>query len=1518
MSLIKADIEQLLDRYKKTYIDNPSVMISGYTQENQIVADYNGRQILELMQNADDAGSDIIHIEIDTQQQTLCISNKGNAFDLGGIESLMFPGISTKNKTEYIGNKGLGFRSILNWVDSVKILTREVSVSFSRKHTEEYFKTHLANEPAIKQRLEQERKMGKIASETLPIATLAFPEITNEVADSDYVTQIKLTYKKVEDEAIEAQLDSISEETLLFLPHSTRIVLVKNGELIKDLFKSKQADGSIKVGEKSWRVYSQSNLAYNENVRFSYTIAWQDDLSDQGMFYTYFPTDVTTDLPCLIHATFDLTNNRKELNKCSENEFILNHIAVSLSKIASTFLKNEIADWRAYKFLTPQNTNNRTFLKPFYSAVLEKRESTSCYPGINNQYINKEKAIYYGDSFSSWVAENLLGDSFEHLIKPAEFEIYLNQKEFQQFSTDEWIQIARTISSKITDHIQRARLIKLLLDDCQLNLNEESKLPLLIGQDYTFEPGTYQENVFAYRSLDQNLNLPSFANITFINSTFYDALLNIFSEKVAQTREGSEDTSRTLIRIIKPVVTLRQNDSNEVVRYIVSELNKLEPTIDKIRSLLSFLLNIYSEKTDRKNKLAFDVPLLNRANQIVNSSQLIFGDDYTKGSLTELIFEGIYDDSKYLATNVILGVTKTDEIDVLGFFSWLGVQHYFISKEEILTTPTTDRYFHFLFYEKKEDKPDNARTNNIELKAEIIKNLKDLKRLEPNKLVLLLEKSQLIRRFVVFSNDTDLNQLTYKYGNAYPKAIHTNYSYIYYQIITQLLNFEQYTLSDDPEFEILFKKINLKDEIFVNNLTSTEIESLRLTLKTLGITESLEDITEDRLKSVIEQQETLFPEGEGSQSFYKKCLEFYLGWRKKHPENNGIDYCDYFFGKKGVNSDSLVLIKKTDLYYSDNYLLPRKILDKFYFINLPKRIGEDNVKDIFGVKLIKDELNAIEIVAQETHQLSIDFNKYIQSLKPFILAYRIEVMKDKTSKQNEAKSIKRLKIELVTELSIKFNSEIITLEENEFIPLGETFYIKTGHKNHISDLLRIPEFCDAIAEVFCISFKISSLKNTFRRVVKDGSSETLHILKTDEKEFLVSESSKLLGINSNEVEFWKKIIPGLEIDGLSSDAFYHLIELALNKNLPEFCKEVDFSNFANKVGTQFLQWVLDNTQSDLAQLIGSTELIPWYKEQVDNLIRDYSQHVRFLLWQKANNGDTELKKRFHQNYLSFSNASSSAYFKLFYERQNFALNPDYKSALLEFVHTGLDINLDDLNSSNIDVENKYASLLQSYSIGIDVEDAEKIIKEDYPEVFSLLFFDGFEEEIESTLKKYKNIDPNGVDEDQGEAEDISVVIITDSSIKASNPRVINNGNNKGSDFAHTSQVSKKKVLAGKKEENKVIKALRNSGYEVNPVSKLTDSKHYDLEYKKPGGEWRFLEVKKDSGGYFFMSKSEKNTALIDSNARRYDIAIVSSNKIHIIESPFLFNNESFEHNSKFYAEPSDYVIYFNLETEINN
>ena len=45
----------------------------------------------------------------------------------------MLANISFKNKEEFIGNKGLGFRSVLNWVSEVKIKTKNSILKFSPK-----------------------------------------------------------------------------------------------------------------------------------------------------------------------------------------------------------------------------------------------------------------------------------------------------------------------------------------------------------------------------------------------------------------------------------------------------------------------------------------------------------------------------------------------------------------------------------------------------------------------------------------------------------------------------------------------------------------------------------------------------------------------------------------------------------------------------------------------------------------------------------------------------------------------------------------------------------------------------------------------------------------------------------------------------------------------------------------------------------------------------------------------------------------------------------------------------------------------------------------------------------------------------------------------------------------------------------------------------------------------------------------------------------------------------------------
>ena len=88
--------------------------------------DYKGREIYELLQNAEDAKAETVEIILDTRENLLSISNMGDeclSFTEEGFSSIMMAGTSPKqlSKQSYIGNKGLGFRSILNWSDVIRI-----------------------------------------------------------------------------------------------------------------------------------------------------------------------------------------------------------------------------------------------------------------------------------------------------------------------------------------------------------------------------------------------------------------------------------------------------------------------------------------------------------------------------------------------------------------------------------------------------------------------------------------------------------------------------------------------------------------------------------------------------------------------------------------------------------------------------------------------------------------------------------------------------------------------------------------------------------------------------------------------------------------------------------------------------------------------------------------------------------------------------------------------------------------------------------------------------------------------------------------------------------------------------------------------------------------------------------------------------------------------------------------------------------------------------------------------------
>ncbi|WAC39432.1 sacsin N-terminal ATP-binding-like domain-containing protein [Pedobacter sp. SL55] len=128
--ITKLQVEDIIEK-RWTSLKDPKELISLYSIEKQTNQGYNGRQLLELFQNCEDEGASIVEISLDTETCSLTISNDGpKPFSLKGYDSIFYPGLSSKVSSGYIGNKGLGFRSIINWADQITIISNDFKVVF--------------------------------------------------------------------------------------------------------------------------------------------------------------------------------------------------------------------------------------------------------------------------------------------------------------------------------------------------------------------------------------------------------------------------------------------------------------------------------------------------------------------------------------------------------------------------------------------------------------------------------------------------------------------------------------------------------------------------------------------------------------------------------------------------------------------------------------------------------------------------------------------------------------------------------------------------------------------------------------------------------------------------------------------------------------------------------------------------------------------------------------------------------------------------------------------------------------------------------------------------------------------------------------------------------------------------------------------------------------------------------------------------------------------------------------------
>jgi hypothetical protein len=361
----QAHIRQLAASQIENYFRQPAELIGHFNREVSALDGYRGRQILELLQNADDAGVDATAgctLLLSLSRQRLVVANTGKAFSPKGLTSLVISDCSPKqlDRNRFIGCKGLGFRSILTWTDRPLISSGPYELCFDRTRATEVVQDLANDNPMVC----EEVTPFKEVTGRWPAAVMRFPTTPSDLdprllearifRERGYDTVIVLPLPEgvrgdgIHNEMVD-QLSELPTSSLLFCRHLTRVEIT--GDLTRAwalLRENHSADMATVILQQNgtpelWKVYRHSGQVTAEAAEtssgsrrdFEVAVAVPDAaaVKSGGSLCVFFPTHDR--LPCalVMHATLETTDDRNRLVAHKSNLEVLAHLAAHVAGV---------------------------------------------------------------------------------------------------------------------------------------------------------------------------------------------------------------------------------------------------------------------------------------------------------------------------------------------------------------------------------------------------------------------------------------------------------------------------------------------------------------------------------------------------------------------------------------------------------------------------------------------------------------------------------------------------------------------------------------------------------------------------------------------------------------------------------------------------------------------------------------------------------------------------------------------------------------------------------------------------------------------------------------------------------------------------------------------------------------------------------------------------------------------------------------------------------------------------------
>ncbi|GLR73650.1 DUF3883 domain-containing protein [Aliivibrio sifiae] len=1463
---IKSLILEEISKRKDVYQKSPADMVSAFNREVETEKEYNGRQLLELLQNADDEQSKDVRIELDTVNNILIISNKGESesctpFSAKGIRSLMISNLSTKTSKKYIGNKGLGFRSIINWSETISINSKGLNIEFSNEIVNQVFDELFTPEERADIRAEQ-----KLPESVYPIPFLSIPKVS-EKANDNWVTSIKINYKPRFLKDIKQQINGLKNEILLFLNSIETLEIYVDDEPVKSIHKSNLAK-KWTVFEKNERLPSEYWDKENEEEFYDLKIALQDDLScDIKELFAYFPTKLIIDLPFIVHGTFELNSSRNEINNSPKNQFILEKLVELIISTAKKLTKTSV-NFKALEMLSYSNPNNVLFELGFYNAIDEAIEHLDIFPCLDGRYRRKSEVLFLNE-LSVFVQDVKKEYLFKNLIIPSDGSIDITTFDVKNSISTKPL---TELSKSITCLKERASLIFMFHN----SFKHETKLEFLV--DSNSDVISLDDDV--YTPSTQKFSLPDYVNIKFMHK-------ELFAQLIIKFGIESSDKTRELQKLLNEITNIQQYQPVPVIQKIISSTNKLltdnpSTNAELIRKMVLSLYENYLKLDKTQIPSGTKVQLLNKSGLISEAKDLYLSNSYPSGKLTEFLFEGILNDTNYLSDFHSLSFTDQDLESVEQFFLWLGVNKYtkFIMHKDIQNY----NYRDFVFEHRK--KPINYRGNSLSY-TEISKFTEIVEKITLEKLVIWFCLDPLIQKQLDHYSNDDVFKYS-KVGESttsYYHILNANPSFITYQVKSKGLfndffvgNANWSPLINELDFDFEYKAFEKYD------LNRPSIESA---LIKLGAVDKFEKLSIDSVNRIVNSLAKKAPDGKQTQTIYKLCI--------KHFEKNATILDTSKTLLFATKDDKKRYFPAKEVFYNGNIRLPKKITSTKAIFNYPRRQSTPKIIELFGI----NNLSSLEIKIENKtilKTLNEDFSIFLENITQYILVYRVQnIEKDKEAKDELAK-LKNISINICDHVRYTIDNDTFELDNNDYVRDGKSYFIKVDKYSSLNDLRHNFEFQECFADIIGLVFDIQETK-VFRDMVKEDDTYIEQTIRNDIGGDELVRTRELLGISDEKHSFWKTIytLIGKEYEFVTDE--HLLINVADDLKIKSDITGIDYLNLnslesCNSIVRLFQELKVDITLfNKCSHSYYKIDFSKFHKTNLKQAFESNLYDFKKKLYSWCINESEEKKfTRYINNY-----EYNDDFIQLVSQENKFILIVDYSQNVQQFISDKF--SLGGIKATEIDFLSVY-------------QQNEKIIKIDClegdAEYLSLLYFSHKTKEITDY------IDSNTAKEQEAKGERENSAKKNDKPIKKANeatlgkPKPASSARFKGKKpYKHSSSSDNRKKEIGNDSEEDVYAYLVNEygKNKVTWISKDDDGYGCDIKYINKDGVTKYVEVKTLSGSKFHISKNE--IEFYKENIEHYEIFLVGD-KINIIK------NIDFDDKEKFRVDGKEFIVTYNI------